>query len=415
MSYISEIEERGILKRLSIRKLSTAIVGTSLLISGVTIAAAASGAEVNKTNTSAHQGVQSLGSVLAGIAGCEFSAGQVFDTQYVFSGTIPNESLSVSGLNYPYENLPKNQDMTASQFAAGDYFAFKLVSGSYELDLYNASGGLVQEVDPSGTFRASGPAFFFYIANPGQNGTLFTTAGAYNHGDSATFNVTTDYPTTAQMGTYSTCSSKPLTTSTTTSSSKPSPPTKVSVTTASSRLTALFSPFGNNESTLTPGIKNQITAFAKTAVADGSAAKVSWTAGSGAKPTGYTVTATPGGKTCTTTGNTTCTISNLTGGTSYTFAVTATDSSGASAATNAVYVPYLNIALIGYASVTGTGSGNLTLGVNRAASVDKFLTAELASLHATGVKIKSTASDGASHFIGSPTSPANRRVQATLS
>jgi outer membrane protein OmpA-like peptidoglycan-associated protein len=63
---------------------------------------------------------------------------------------------------------------------------------------------------------------------------------------------------------------------------------------------------------------------------DGSAT-VSWTAptdNGGADITGYSVTADPGGQTCTTTGDTTCTVTGLTDGDSYTFAVTATNGAG---------------------------------------------------------------------------------------
>jgi hypothetical protein len=76
--------------------------------------------------------------------------------------------------------------------------------------------------------------------------------------------------------------------------------------------------------------------------------KVSWTAPTsdgGSPVTGYTVTAAPGGATCTTTGALSCTVIGLTNGTPYTFIVTATnaigtsDPSAPSAAVTPVAVP----------------------------------------------------------------------------
>ena len=64
-------------------------------------------------------------------------------------------------------------------------------------------------------------------------------------------------------------------------------------------------------------------------------ANVSWSVPSftGGQPiTSYTATASPGGKTCTTSGAPTCTIEGLTNGTAYTVTVTATNSIGTSAA-----------------------------------------------------------------------------------
>ncbi len=71
-----------------------------------------------------------------------------------------------------------------------------------------------------------------------------------------------------------------------------------------------------------------------TATAGDSQAIVSWDApatNSGAVLTGYLVTASPGGATCTTTGALTCTVTGLTNGTAYTFTVQATNDTGAGA------------------------------------------------------------------------------------
>ena len=64
---------------------------------------------------------------------------------------------------------------------------------------------------------------------------------------------------------------------------------------------------------------------------------MSWTAPAtgGSAITGYTVTSSPGGFVCTTTGATSCTVTGLTNGTGYTFTVTATNAAGTGTASAA--------------------------------------------------------------------------------
>ena len=79
-----------------------------------------------------------------------------------------------------------------------------------------------------------------------------------------------------------------------------------------------------------------------TTTAGSTSSVVTWEevpAGNGSAITAYTATATPGGKTCSVSSGTTCTITGLTTGTKYAISVTATNSTGVGTAGFADYLP----------------------------------------------------------------------------
>ena len=96
-----------------------------------------------------------------------------------------------------------------------------------------------------------------------------------------------------------------------------------------------FSPMCQVEVTLAPNIAPSAPT-AVTATAGNGEATVSWTPWKSFTGQSYTVTASPGGQTCTATHPaTSCTVSGLTNGTAYTFSVTNKTSGGTSAASTA--------------------------------------------------------------------------------
>jgi hypothetical protein len=109
---------------------------------------------------------------------------------------------------------------------------------------------------------------------------------------------------------------------------------------------------------------------AVTATAGNASALVSWTApgNGGSAITGYTVTSSPDGKTCTTTGALSCSVSGLTNGQAYTFTVIATngvgpsDPSDPSSAVMPVVAPATTLVVSGLASPRTAGvAGTITV------------------------------------------------------
>jgi hypothetical protein len=154
----------------------------------------------------------------ATITDVRFSTAQVFDVQWNVSGS----TLNVSGFNYMYTSVNyATQTLSAARLtsaqtadagANGRYIAFynsPTVQGTYGLAVFNSDGTIYKVLNYTGSFRALANGAIFYNGN-GSWGTLFTLNQGYALGSSASYAITTQYPTNAQMAAWTPTNTAPL-------------------------------------------------------------------------------------------------------------------------------------------------------------------------------------------------------------
>ena len=139
----------------------------------------------------------------ADIADGKFSANQIFDVQYYWSGSTLNASSFIAPYDMNFQHPTLN---------AGDYFQFFQSTtnpGTYGLGLYDSTGALKQVVHNTGTLQAIGPDALFYIGS-GFFGTVITTSAGYSYGQNGSFtNMNTSVTSTATSS-YTWASTTPL-------------------------------------------------------------------------------------------------------------------------------------------------------------------------------------------------------------
>ena len=215
---------------------------------------------------------------------------------------------------------------------------------------------------PAAPLCYGGPAgsttFFPSMTSPATAGTywykVFMNQGAPAASEtySALFSITvTAPPTTVPPTTVPPTTVPPTTVPPTTVPPTTVPPTTVPPTTVP--------PTTVPPTTVPPVITAPGAPTGVTAIPGNGLAVVSWTPSTTGDPaTSYTVTASPGGRTVTTTG-TSATVTGLTNGTSYTFTVTAANSAGTSvvSAASAAVTPSASITGVVPVGAPSTGAG----------------------------------------------------------
>jgi hypothetical protein len=146
----------------------------------------------------------------AAITDGAFSANQIFDVQYYWSGTTLNASSFIA----PYDST-----FTTVTTTTGQYFKFvDNGGGDYGLALYNSDGTFNRTIHSTGQITALGNGAIFYIGS-GWLGNVISTAEGYSYGDSAQFTNMNTSPTTSDLTSYTWASTTPLADGQTASSS----------------------------------------------------------------------------------------------------------------------------------------------------------------------------------------------------
>jgi len=157
-------------------------------------------------------------SARAGVTDLRLSTAQIFDVQWNISGGM----LNTSGFNYIYSSINyATQTTQAARWTAaqtadagsnGRYISFfhsTTHPGTYGMAVFNSDGSVYKIINNTGSFRTLADGAIFYNGN-GMWGTLITTKQGYNYGQSASFVITQQYPTNAQLEAYTVDSTTPL-------------------------------------------------------------------------------------------------------------------------------------------------------------------------------------------------------------
>ena len=156
---------------------------------------------------------------VAKITDCKFGKAQIFDVQWNIAGG----NLNISGITSPYRSNPSGQQIPSNTILDNDFFQFYENGANLGLKWYK-DGGITEDIiHTSGTFRAYGDNFIFYLGGGGY-GTVITTGSGFAYGSSTSLPITTENPSIATMLAYTSCGTTTLAAGVTRTLSPPSPP-----------------------------------------------------------------------------------------------------------------------------------------------------------------------------------------------